>query len=66
MSFLFKNYAGVVTDLLTRCNRTKFFLGSTSNTDKNGVNKLNTHTPNNQGKITMESVTMTKCDTLLF
>ena len=45
MSFLFKNYSLVkVMYLLIRCNKTRFFLGNTNNTNRNGVNKQNTHT----------------------
>ena len=45
MSFLFKNYSLFeVVHLCIRCNKTKFFLWNTNNTDKNGVNKQNTHT----------------------
>ena len=43
---------------LIRCNKTKFFLWNTNNTDRNGVNKQNTHThtPHIQRKITLERV----------
>ena len=45
MCFLFKNYSLVeVVYLLIRFNTTKFFLWNTNNTDRNGVNKQNTHT----------------------
>ena len=45
MSFLFKNYSLVeVIYLLIRCYKTRFFLRNTNNTDRNGVNKQNTHT----------------------
>ena len=43
--FLFKNYS--LTEVvypLIRCNKTTFFLWNTRNTDRNGVNKRNTHT----------------------
>ena len=45
MSFLLKNYSLVESVyLFIRCNKTKFFLRNTNNTDINGVNKQNTHT----------------------
>ena len=45
MSFLFKNYSVVeVAYLFIRCKKTKFFLWNTNNTDRNGVNKQNSHT----------------------
>ena len=45
MSFLFKIYSLFeVVHLCIRCNKTKFFLWNTNNTDKNVVNKQNTHT----------------------
>ena len=45
MSFLFKNYSLVeVVYFHIRCNKTKFFLWNTNNTDKNDANKKNTHT----------------------
>ena len=45
MSFLFKNYSIVeVAHLFIRCNKTKFFLWNTDNTDRNGVNEQNTYT----------------------
>ena len=34
--------------LLIRCNKIKFFLWNTDNTDKNGENKQNTHTHTHQ------------------
>ena len=40
--------------LYIRSNKTKLFLWNTNNTDKNGVNKQNTHTPNTLRKITLE------------
>ena len=44
MSSLFKNYSLIeVIYLLIKCNKTKFFLSSTITTDRNGVNKQNTH-----------------------
>ena len=44
MSFLFQNCSLVeVRYLLIRCNKTKFSLWNTNNTDKNGVYKPNTH-----------------------
>ena len=44
MPLLFKNYSLVkVTYLLIRFNKTKFFPRNTKNTDRNGVNKQNTH-----------------------
>ena len=36
--------------------KTRFFLWNTNNTDRNGVNKQNTSTPNIQRKITLERV----------
>ena len=43
--FFFKNYSLVeVIHLLIRCNKTKFLLQNTNNTDRNSVNKQNTHT----------------------
>ena len=44
MSFVLKNYTLVeVVYLFIRCNKTKFFLWNTNNTNRNGVNKQNTH-----------------------
>ena len=44
MSLLFKNYSIVkVTYLLIRFNKAKFFAWNAKNTDRNGVNKQNTH-----------------------
>ena len=44
MSFLIKNYSLVeVAYLFIRCKKTKFFLWNTNNTDRNGVNKQNSH-----------------------
>ena len=44
MSFLLKNNSLVeVVYLFIRCNKTKFFLWNTNNTDRNGVNKQNTY-----------------------
>ena len=44
-SFLFKDYLLVeVIYMLIGCNKTKFFLWNTNNTDRNDVNKQNTHT----------------------
>ena len=46
---LFKNYSLVeVVYMYIRCNKTKFFLCSTNDTDKNGVDKQNTHTHTHQ------------------
>ena len=42
--------------LLIRCYESRFFLWNTNNTDRNGVNKQKTHTPNTQRKITLERV----------
>ena len=70
MSLLFKNYLPVeVIYLLIRFNKTlltsltsqtslfnKFFLWNTKNTDRNGVNEQNTHTPHTQKNITLERV----------
>ena len=67
MSLLFKNYSLVeVINLLIRFNKTKLFSLNTKNTDRNGVNKLNTHTPNTQRKITPEWVSMKISGTPLF
>ena len=45
MSNIFKNYLLVkVIHLLIRCYKTRFFPRSTNDTDRNGVNKQNTHT----------------------
>ena len=45
MSFLFKNYSLVkIIYLFIRCYKTWFFLWNTNNTDRNGVNKQNSHT----------------------
>ena len=45
MSFLLENYSLVESAyLFIRCNKTKFFLRNTYNTDRNGVNKQSTHT----------------------
>ena len=70
MSFLFKNYSLVeVIYLLIRCYKTRFFLRNTNNTDRNGVNKQNTHThththtPNTQRKVTLERVSLKISDT---
>ena len=48
--------------LLIRCYKTRFFQWNTNNTDRNGVNKQNTHThtPNTQRKITLERVSSMK------
>ena len=47
-SFLFKNYSlAKVIYLLIICNKTRFFLWNTNNTDRNGVNKQ-THTQRQQ------------------
>ena len=46
MSFLLKNYSIVESvNLFIRCNKTRLFLQNTNNTDRNGVNKQNTHPP---------------------
>ena len=37
--------------LLIRCYKARFFLWKTNNTDRNGVNKQNTYTPNTQRNI---------------
>ena len=45
MCFLLKNYLLIESVyLFIRCNKTKFFQRNTKNTDRNGVNKQNTHT----------------------
>ena len=45
MSFLFKHYSLVkVIYLLIKCYKARFFLIITNNTDRNGVNKQDTHT----------------------
>ena len=41
---------------MIRCYKTRFFLWNTNNTDRNGVNKQNTHTSNTQRKITLQRV----------
>ena len=69
MSLLFKNYSLVeVIYLLIRFNKAKPLSLNTKNTDRNGVNKQNTHThtPNTQRKITLERVSMKISDTPLF
>ena len=43
--------------LLIRCYKTRFFLCNTNNTDRNGVNKQNSHTSSIQRKITLERAT---------
>ena len=58
MSFLLKNYSLVESVyMFIRCNETNFFLQNTNNTDRNGVNKQNTHSKHlekdNTGKITL-------------
>ena len=51
MSFLLKNYSLVESVyLFIRCNKTRFFLQNTNNTDRNGVNKQNTHTHTKHSK----------------
>ena len=43
--FFFKNYSLVkVIYVFIRCHKARFFLRSTNNTDRNGVNKKNMHT----------------------
>ena len=45
MSLLLNNYSVVEgAYLFIRCNKARFFLRITNNTDRNGVNKHNTHT----------------------
>ena len=44
--------------LLIRCYKSRLFLWNTSNTDRNGVSKQNTYTPNTQRKITLEKFSM--------
>ena len=45
MSFVLKNLSLVENVyLFIRCNKTKFFLRNTNDTDRNGVHKQNTHT----------------------
>ena len=57
MSSLFKNCSlAKVIYMLIRCCKTRFFLWTTNNTDRNDVNKQSTHTSNTQRKITMERV----------
>ena len=47
MYFLLKNYSLVESAyLFNRCNKTKFYPRNTNNTDRNSVNKKNTHTTN--------------------
>ena len=58
MYFLLKNQSLVESVyLFIRCNKTRFFLRKTNNTDRNGINKQNTHTKHlekdNTGKITL-------------
>ena len=58
MSFLLKNYSLVESVyMFIRCNKTNFFLQNINNTDRNGVNKQNTHSKHlekdNTGKITL-------------
>ena len=49
MFFGFKNYSLVkVKYMLIRCYKTRFFLLNTNNTDRNGVNKQNTHTKHSE------------------
>ena len=73
MSFIFKNYSLMeVIYLLIRFSETNFFPRNTKNTDRNGVNKQNTHThthththtPNTQRKIRLVSMKIN--DTLFF
>ena len=47
MSLLFKNYlfVEVIYLLLIKFNNTKSFMWNTKNTDRNGINEQNTHTP---------------------
>ena len=60
MPFLFKNSLVNVIYLLIRCYKTRFVLWNTNNTDRNGVNKQNTHThtkhseKDNTGTITLK------------
>ena len=56
MSFLFQSYSCRGHDLLIRCSKTEFFLWNTSNTDRNGVNKQNTHTNTTQRNKTLETI----------
>ena len=64
MSFFFLNYLlAKVIYLLIRCYKTRFILRNKSNTDRNGVNKQNTHTththtPSTPRKITLERVSI--------
>ena len=44
MSFLFKNSLVNVIYLFIRCYNTRFVLSNTNDTDRNGVNKTQTHT----------------------
>ena len=49
MYFFLKNYSPEeVAYLLIRCNKTKFFLRNTNNTDRNDLNKQNTQTHTHQ------------------
>ena len=41
VSVFYAKMSHVYWGLLIRCNKTKFFLWSTNNTDRNGVNKQN-------------------------
>ena len=67
MCFLLKNYSlvKVMCPLIRCCYMTRFFLWNT-NTDRNGINKQNTYTPNTQRKITLERVSTKVIDTPLF
>ena len=63
MPLLFKNYSlAEVPCWLIRFNKTKFFPWNTKNSDRNGINKENTHayTPNNPRKIILERASMKK------
>ena len=76
MPSLFKNYS-IVKDIyhLIRCDKTRFLMWDTDNTDRNGVNNktkhthihTHTHTPNSERKITQKGfVSMKISDTPCF
>ena len=67
MSFIFINYPlAKVMFLLIRCYKSRFFLCSTNNTDRNGGNKQNIDTPNPQKKIILERISMKTSDARFF
>ena len=68
MSFLFQNYSFVkIIYQLIRCYKTRFFSRNTNDTDRNGVNKQNTHATSTERKITLDMfVSMKVSDTPFF